>query len=869
MSSKKEPGKKAITPQQVPENDAKRILKFLNTVKSASEIASAIEIPGERDVGLRVARNILKERTKLGEFTSLKQLADTPQVGPERFSEIVLSLDKLKTKEGKLVMKNTVKLVLDLSQIQEDPELKEKFQMEEKPLKIAAVRDGKILTSFEVDIGKIRDLSSIPVQIDFDYPSEKPPGVYIMIGPNVSEREFLGIETKRIWVPPKKFVESTADLTKDKVIIHQYLFRRWLILCRTFTITGKVVRRVKTATGYCDAPVPGATVDAFDVDCWWFWWKRDKVGTTITKPDGTFEIKFKWCCILWYPLLKPIWVINPDLLKYITKAVKPIVGPIPQEALKSPVQFEEFLEKVSGTPVPIPIPCPESAEPVTERFMASSSPSATSEYTAVIPKTPDITLPYSTIIKELIPQLKPIYPAFPCWPFRPKDCAPDIIFLVKQECKGTVHAVVYEDIFDTRWNIPTSLNVTLFANEKACFVSCEEPPPGDCLKFNWVNCCHVNNIGTSSGPPDLRGYYNPGNGDNPFAGTIRVRGLFGAGSDVDYFKIQYSHDDGPFKDMPEDKLVGFSRAYYAPPPGSPPLTPSKYNSVPFNPQLVDGRIVYKTVKKAEEENPLPGWWPWGRLWDDIDTLFRWNSSGFPEGDGLYIMRLVGYEWNDKTKKLVNEQVMKTCELKPSKEERVMVRIDNRNPNDPIYESTEDRPCGAGTIHLCTYEPDCDFKELIHVKNDSSGVKTSTPIGPCDIIELSKDDEVVIHFNASDKDGHLLGYQMTAHWGENKVFNVLASGTLEPDPDVLVGPSYAKTFSGVQGVHRTTLPATNPEHDRPCWFGGNYKVTVKGDKFETCAYTLRLRVWKRTIEHCIDPYHVHANWCSYSFTIKKV
>lgn len=86
----------------MPEDQAERILEFLNSVETDTEIASAIEIYGERDVGIKVARNILKERTKRGEFTILKQLIDVPQVGPERFTEIVLSLGKSKNWEEKI-----------------------------------------------------------------------------------------------------------------------------------------------------------------------------------------------------------------------------------------------------------------------------------------------------------------------------------------------------------------------------------------------------------------------------------------------------------------------------------------------------------------------------------------------------------------------------------------------------------------------------------------------------------------------------------------------------------------------------------------------------------------------------------------------
>ena len=53
-----------------------------------------------------------------------------------------------------------------------------------------------------------------PVNIEFEYPGEEPPGVYIVVGPNVTEMEFLGFETKKTWVPPQEFEKFTADLTR-------------------------------------------------------------------------------------------------------------------------------------------------------------------------------------------------------------------------------------------------------------------------------------------------------------------------------------------------------------------------------------------------------------------------------------------------------------------------------------------------------------------------------------------------------------------------------------------------------------------------------------------------------------------------------
>jgi len=40
-----------------------------------------------------------------------------------------------------------------------------------------------------------------------------------------------------------------------------------------------------------------------------------------------------------------------------------------------------------------------------------------------------------------------------------------------------------------RWNIPQNLNVTLFANDKACCLPiCRDPECPDCMKLNWVGC---------------------------------------------------------------------------------------------------------------------------------------------------------------------------------------------------------------------------------------------------------------------------------------------------------------------------------------------------------------------------------------------
>jgi len=85
-----------ITPEEVKVSTSRKVLAFLNTARSANELATAIEVSGERDVGTKVAENILTRRKKLGGFKNLNQLAAVPQVGPERFTEIVNTLSKVR-----------------------------------------------------------------------------------------------------------------------------------------------------------------------------------------------------------------------------------------------------------------------------------------------------------------------------------------------------------------------------------------------------------------------------------------------------------------------------------------------------------------------------------------------------------------------------------------------------------------------------------------------------------------------------------------------------------------------------------------------------------------------------------------------------
>ena len=81
-----------LRPEDVRPEHARQVLDFLNSAQSAEQIAAAVEIPGEPDVGIRLSQRILDRRGQLGTFTNLQQVADVHLIGPERFTEIVITL---------------------------------------------------------------------------------------------------------------------------------------------------------------------------------------------------------------------------------------------------------------------------------------------------------------------------------------------------------------------------------------------------------------------------------------------------------------------------------------------------------------------------------------------------------------------------------------------------------------------------------------------------------------------------------------------------------------------------------------------------------------------------------------------------------
>jgi hypothetical protein len=739
---------------------------------------------------------------------------------------------------------------LDLSQIEElDRDV---------PLRVAAVRDNRVIQSGIIDLRGRQD-PEIDFDLEFHLPSPRC-GVHLVVSRgDIGEEEILGLEGFKRWISAAQWKEGKAGsnpftIDVGSITIPDRIYKLWFTICRRYTIRGRVVCRrwhydpIEQQWVFVDAPVPGATVEAYDVDCWWWWCFRDLIQTAVTDINGYFEMNFVWCCRTWFPFRVP-WVIEPGLLDRIRELLaqaKPPIGPLPPDPPVDPLAFQEYLFDIAGR-ANAPAAANIAAQTLALPESAAPPPTSAQALKALLPPAPDLEALH----------------VWPWWPWR--DCRPDVIFRVTQPCEGEVKVIYEEGITQTRWNIPQMLNVTLEANHEACCLPTQDDPPcGDCLVITTVGCLPggvpVGEIGTSIGPPDLRGYAYPNTLDRPFGGSLNFWGDFGEDSHpiLDFYRIEY-HKEG----MPAGTwidagsvpgLLGkITRKYHDPDTFPPPYTSP---AIDFGADdfVGDGKFYYKTRYKYQRDNatsePSFGW-----IWTNPNLLLIVNSDKLPGGDGLYTFRVIGYR-QAADGSLVDERVMPLCgtEDDPSPTPvTIMLRIDNRNAPHPL--STPAHPCGPETVHTCTAEPDCDFVSVI--KNEGgAGMAT---INACDFETIADTDTLTIHFNVTVPDtvtdAHLLAYQMTAHYGESGVFNVLTAGTLAGDPTPEFGPTYAQALA--QGA------------TRPFWSGGSFKLTLPGSAFpQSCAYLLRLRAWKRTFNGCTRPYHFHWNVCEFSFCVIK-
>ena|SRR5271165_4206885 len=754
-------------------------------------------------------------------------------------------------------------------------------------LRVAVVRDGKILGSTDLkppaDTAK-RVSFGVEFNPVFNPGILIPCGVILVIGPQLSDRDLLAVDTLKHTVNFSPAVDSakkhlaakaspaTESAQKERaaaiavnvgtLVVDSALYLCWIYCCSTYKVRGRLVCRQWTynpTTGqysFCDNPAPGATVYIYDVRCFFWWCWRYLIGTATTDINGNFTFTFRWCCFRWFPWLDPSWIVDRSLYQRISE-----------------------LLTLARLPVP-PVPGPGPDPGIFQSFLAKAARSQRSSLRALPANTSSLAVSSNSLSREALLSVLPAsaeLEALHIWPWWPwDDCGPNIVFEATQLCNDRREVVYSETNAQARWDIGTNTSVTLVARDNACCRPiCNEPPCPDCLAFSWICSTPSDQISANPGPPDLRGYaYTASLGDWAFTLDLQIRGDLGAG--VDYYKVQYSYNGGGWTDLPVPAFEGFPIGYWG--PTSPPFV-----AVPggFSPSLKDGQTVIISRDHYAFLNGTP---TVGGVvdWNDFDTLFYFNTLAPGISNGLYELQLVGYT-ADAGDHLTNERVVPLCNHTVAA--TMFVRVNNKDTVHPP--ATPTHPFGSTLVcpsiyssnHICTLQPEC-YIGLI-CKNE--GTPSQQCIAACDIVHLSlkADDTLTIHFNvscpptsiANPNDALLGGYTLVGIYGFSDILNIGYAtpgspcptpmtpatdpvGTFEadpPTPGVQVGPTYADAL--VQGA------------TRPFWSGGNYKVTLRACDFpESCAYDFQLCAWIRTTNGCTFSECQNLDYNIFDFTV---
>jgi hypothetical protein len=712
------------------------------------------------------------------------------------------------------------------------------------PIDLSAVPEAK--GSVKVAVagqGGKRQIKTVNVEktgsVSFDF-DEMPRGLTVHLGPaNAEDDQLDKLRTLRTSVPTNAFINKTA-VTIPAIKISATDWHWWLVWCRTFTIRGHVV---------CPdgSPVPGATVCAYDVDWFWWWLSKQQIGCTTTDEHGAFEMKFTWCCGWWpwYWWHLRAWELDLDLARRLQR-VLPVelrdlapLQPVPKPDLK-------YLEKfISGAGFAQPIP-----------NIAGSPAKVTLE-----PEIPIDFMRAELIRKKIVDRLTPadlrIWPWIPWNPWA--DCNPDIIFRVTQPCAGSDVVIVSEGYGDTRWNVGTTSDVTLLANDKAC---CERPvlcEGTDCIEL--THACGIPRAsigGNDAAHTAPAGYAYPNTlsadptPDRPFSDTISITGTTDCLAHLDYYEFEFFDGTG-WVPMPAGSILGFSRSYFT----TGPFT--WHHGIPFSPTPVDGHLVFETRQHYEATHGGTSAYHW---MDNRDLLGVWSTGPTPTAltwaDGTYRIRIRGYNAapGDHLTPAID---LPPCDPADPRNELILT-IDNRLVGAAFHPATH--PCGSpNTVHTCTREPDTDILAVRLYRTNGS----IESVVPCRRYPFEEIDHLEIDFYAYDPDGHLGGWTLDATYGLNLVSHLTGVGTLSALGGVPGIPAAAQNVSN----YRDALTDFPTPATAPIWRGGAYTLRLSPKETqntfpEPCCYQLELRASKRTIVACSST--LHDNLTEYSFML---
>ena len=456
-------------------------------------------------------------------------------------------------------------------------------------------------------------------------------------------------------------------------------------------------------------------------------------------------------------------------------------------------------------------------------------------------------------LSELRERLIKVLPAEPelerlhIWPWFPRepwfDCEPDIAFRVTQQCGGVERVIVNEPWWRTRWDISTTLDVTLNATSDACCIPDIPVVDGNCMVLSSLCGISVNNVaGNVGAPPSPAGFALPGSvsafNDRPWAGTVRLEGIFGATAGVDYYEFEVAPPAlGPWTPVTVPSAGGFGRAYW----DDLLSPPEQLAGFPF--KFIDGHYVVES-REHYQATHSPADWGLNKHWlgTNFFTLMDWHTAGQYD-NGEQHVRLVGYDLVGG--QLVKRRIVPLCgtetDTTPT-DNHAVVYLDNRTTGTAIDSSGDEPRAKVLDVRI--------------------GGATA---GPCSNVTAPPGASLDIDFIAYDVDGHLSEYSLIATFGADEppvnllsapgaVLTGVAFGSVPAA--VQVGPTYPLALMLGQGAAR------------PVWSGGGVRLNIPNlrDAIKrTCCYQIELRVYKRTIVSCSTD-RLHNDFSFYSLTI---
>ena len=396
---------------------------------------------------------------------------------------------------------------------------------------------------------------------------------------------------------------------------------------------------------------------------------------------------------------------------------------------------------------------------------------------------------------------------------------PDLIFCFIQNSDGAVETIYEENPLETHWNVmddgPLSFSIT--SALAVCFNPALGPgsvPDNNHFLLTRIGVCETADIDCKGSDPSSEGYYRPRkapysftgmNSDQPFGRTLHLMAWFGDDCNVEYYKVQYSTDDGITWHDIETSLP--NKWYDDSDPN--PLN-WHWESESMGP-FADGGLdnLYK----------IPYFVRPTKHWSWFDRVVRFNT--ILAADGLCRLKIAGYKWAAGSLVPVTSSDLF---IDPNYGE-IVLQIDNTAP----------------TVEILDLKLNGVSKEVCKVLNFGT----------------SPGDKIDVDFRVWDQKGHLRNYTLDAMYGHDCYVRPRPTTPDKAadnyDKNTSASPLWQGSMSNTTKYEGSVYGSGGATPATDCY--SRTYAQMPANVMPTCAYQFRLHASKRTT----NGYGLIYNW----------